>query len=237
VDRRADTQPSSQPAIEPRQRWRFVFRRDLDAPTLSQRDLAAALDAALVESGLPLIHGDGRRRSPIAFGAPLPSRMTVEHELADLYLADRVPIHEVRPRLVMALPPGFQLIDLYDVWVGEAPLAAQVVAADYRIVLGEGHPGGDALAAAARRLLVAPSLLRDRPKGAGLVQYDLRPLLIGIEIADPGPPVCLLVRTRFHNELGTGRPEEVVAALGDVLQHPLQVASIVRERVVLRREL
>jgi len=40
-------------------------------------------------------------------------------------------------------------------------------------------------------------------------------------------------RTRFHPELGTGRPEEVLAALADAAGRPLEAATIVRERLLL----
>jgi hypothetical protein len=43
-------------------------------------------------------------------------------------------------------------------------------------------------------------------------------------------------RTRIHPELGTGRPEEVVAALGDQLGRVLEVRAIVREGVILAGE-
>ena len=47
----------------------------------------------------------------------------------------------------------------------------------------------------------------------------------------------LRARTRFDPVLGTGRPEEVVAALGDAVSSPLVVVSLVRERVILGDEL
>ena len=46
----------------------------------------------------------------------------------------------------------------------------------------------------------------------------------------------LRARTRFHSVLGTGRPEEVVAALGDAVGAQLDVTSIVRERLILAEE-
>jgi hypothetical protein len=44
-------------------------------------------------------------------------------------------------------------------------------------------------------------------------------------------------RTRFHPSLGTGRPEEVLAALADALGRPLTASAIVRERLLLADEL
>jgi hypothetical protein len=68
------------------------------------------------------------------------------------------------------------------------------------------------------------------------VEYDLRPLLIDVTIED-GPPVIVATRTRFHPELGTGRPEEIVGALGDRVGQSLEASSIVRERLVLVEDL
>jgi hypothetical protein len=68
------------------------------------------------------------------------------------------------------------------------------------------------------------------------VAYDLRPLLIDLSV-EPGPPPIVRTRTRFHPELGTGRPEEVLAALADRVGAPLAARSIIRERLVLAADL
>ncbi len=47
----------------------------------------------------------------------------------------------------------------------------------------------------------------------------------------------LSTRTRFHPELGTGRPEEVVGALADLVGAPLAIEAIVRERLILAEDL
>jgi hypothetical protein len=79
--------------------------------------------------------------------------------------------------------------------------------------------------------------MRERTKGTSLVAYDLRPLLDDIRVLDDRPPTTVRARTRFDPVRGTGRPEEVVAALGDRLGAPLAVSSIVRERLILADEL
>jgi hypothetical protein len=161
--------------------------------------------------------------------------MALEHELADVLLTALVPRWEVRGAIEAVLPGGWRLVDLYDVWLGEPALAGQVAAADYRIELDHGDP--TALAAAAERLMAARALPRERAKGPEMVRYDLRPLIADVAIADAGPPIVVRARTRFDPVLGTGRPEALVAALGDEAGTPLIVGSIVRERVRLANEL
>lgn len=224
------------PIAEPRQRWRLVVARSADAPSSGQREVADAWTAALEAAGLPLAQADGARsRARLSFGAPLPTGMVAERELIDVVLVEQWPVWRVRDALAGHLPDGWRLVELFDVWLAGPPLAGQVVAADYRIEL-EASSDPAKLGRAVADMLAARQLPRERRKGDRTVTYDLRPLLIGLD-ATPGPPPTVTTRTRFHPELGTGRPEEVLAALADVAGTALTARSIVRERVVLADEL
>jgi radical SAM-linked protein len=218
------------PAI-PRQRWRLVLARDAGAPGLAGRELIDAWEAALESSGLPGCHPVGRTRARVAFGAPLPVGIALEHELADIVLTESLPRWQVREALGDRLPEGWRLLDVHDVWLGAPALAGQVAAADYRIDVGVAD--ARAVAAAAEALLAARRLPRERVKGGTVVRYDLRPLLVDVAVIDAGPPVVVRTRTRFDPVLGTGRPEEVVAALGAEAGATLEVRSLVRERLIL----
>lgn len=228
----------SAPGAEARQRWRLTYRRDtLVALGLSQRDELEAWEAALVASQLPIVGLDGGRGRPrLQHAAALPPGATGRAELADLFLRRRLTIDVVREALIGSLPPWVELLDLHDVWLGEPALQAQVTAADYRVTLemaGTADGQVDELAAAARRLLARESLLRDRPKGSGTRRYDLRPLLGDVRVLEAGPPVVLRIRVRFDPMLGVGRPEEVLAAIGDLVGHPCRPSSVARERLIL----
>jgi hypothetical protein len=229
----------AEPAIAapppPRQRWRLVLARSAGAAISAGRELSEAWDSALEATGLPAHRPAGKARAHVAFGAPVPTSIALEHELADIVLTELVPRWRVRESLVAVVPDGWRLVDLHDVWLGEPPLAGQVAAADYRIDL----VGVDAatIASAAASILAADHLVRERTKGAEIVRYDLRPLLIDVAMASPGPPPVVRVRTRFHATLGTGRPEEVVAALGDAAGRAIDVGATVRERLILAGEL
>jgi hypothetical protein len=199
------------------------------------RELSEAWDNALEATGLPVHRPAGKLRAHVAFGAPVPASIALEHELADIVLTELVPRWRVRERLTPVVPEGWQILDLHDVWLGEPPLAGQVAAADYRIEL----EGADAetIAVAAAAILGAASLVRERTKVAETVRYDLRPLLIDVAVGSAGPPPVVHARTRFHATLGTGRPEEVVAALGDEAGRGLDIGAIVRERLILVAEM
>jgi radical SAM-linked protein len=208
---------------------------------MTQRELADAWESAVLEGGLPVAMSDAAVPRPrLSFGAPISGGVEAEAELLDLVLTERVPTWRVREALEARLPAGWSLVDLYDVWLAGPPLAGRVASADYRIELAPADPGSalpapDAVADAISRLLRAGSIPRERPKGGGTVPYDLRPLLVDLALVDASA-VIVRARTRFHPELGTGRPEEVVAALGDALGVALVPARVIRERVLLAGE-
>jgi radical SAM-linked protein len=228
---------------EPRQRWRLVLARAASAPAQTQRELNDAWESAIRSAGLPLAWSEGATPRPrISFGAPLPVGIAADGELIDIVLTERWPVYRVREALNGVMPDGWRLVDLQDVWLAGPPLGGRVAAADYVITLAAGDAGAPAKVAAdfdaaCAALLAAPHLPRDRAKGSGTVTYDLRPLLLSIRVADAGPPIVLAVRTRFHPELGTGRPEEVVGALADVVGTGLTIDAIVRERLILAEDL
>jgi radical SAM-linked protein len=221
---------------EARQRWRVTFRRAADAPAVPHREIADAWLAGLLAGDLPLAKANGARaRPPLTFAAPLPIGMPADHELADAFLIERLPVWRVRSSLAASAPEGIDIVSVADVWLGAPALAAALAAADYRVTIGaETRPAAGELADAAQALLAATSIPRQRQKGGGTIQYDLRPLLSHIEVDGAG---MLRVRTLFHPERGAGRPEEVVAALADLLHRPLVVESIVRARLILADEL
>jgi radical SAM-linked protein len=227
---------SSVEVVEPRQRWRLVVSRSAEAPAQAHREVTEAWTSALASTSLPLATGAGPGSRPrVWFGAPLPVGMPAEEELIDLVLVERWPAWRVREAIEGRIPAGWRLVDLYDVWLAGPPLPGRVAAADYRVEIDEAVDT-TALARAAVRLLAASRLPRERAKGGGVVAYDLRPLLIDVGVATRPPPT-IRIRTRFHPELGTGRPEEVLAALGETAGVTLEPRSIVRERLILAEDL
>ena len=112
------------------------------------------------------------------------------------------------------------------------PLREDPVAVD---VQGQRQPHVGADRAQHGRLLAAASVPRTRDRGGRSATYDLRPLLTDVAvvtgISSVGPP-DLRMRTRFDPQRGVGRPEEVVAALTELVGRPLQVDGIRRDRLL-----
>ncbi len=224
-------QASAAPA---RQRWRLVVA--LPAPVVAAAGEPAggwSWPALLSSTVLPLA-GEAAGRGRVTRAAPLPLGVAGEREIVDLYLAERLPAWAVRASVTGVLPPGASLVGLHDVWVGAPAAAAAVVAADYRVhVVG---PPRWALEGAVLALLGADALPRERRREKKTTAYDLRPLILGLQVrSSDGGGATLAMRLR-HAPDAVGRPEEVVAALGEppsALGEAPALRSIVRERLLM----
>ena len=197
----------------------------------SGRDYIGRLEETLLASGLPvLVLASERPR--IALGAPLPSGCAAEAELLEFWLTALRPAWAVREGIEAGLPPGHRLVSHESIWLGVPALSGQVAAADYEVAL-DGAIATPDLRAAVERTLAAKTLPRDRLKGGVTKTFDLRPLIVRLEAGDTG----VTMRTRIHPELGTGRPDEVVAAVGDAMGRPIAIAHIIRRRLLLADDL
>jgi len=237
---------------EVKQRWRLVFARDEEARFLSHLDAVRLWERAFRRGEIPVATSEGfTPRSKLIFAAPLQLGMLAEHELADLFLAERLTAPDLRDRLSAGMPRGYRVVDLHDVWVGAPAIAPQLTAADYRMTLLNVERAG--LESAAKTLMAAERLPRERLKEGRSIPYDLRPLVLEIRAipADPEavppeaaalPTTGVWMRLRHTQDRGSGRAEEVVSALADemgLVASPAKVEVVrpVRERLWLTDEL
>ena len=223
------------PVAPPRQRWRlYVAQPTRNDAERRVEEGALGWAGILAGSGLPLA-GEGGPRLRVAQAAPLPPGIAGEREVVDVYLAGRRTVSEVRAAVTAALPSGWRLAELHDVWVGAPAAPAAVVAADYRVLVA-GAPRW-ALEGAVMALLAATALPRERRREKKTTVFDLRPLLLDLQVrSSGGDGVTLAMRLR-HAPGAVGRPEEVVAALGEPPvpspDAPLLLRSVVRERLIM----
>ena len=240
---------AAEPPPEARQRWRLTLAIDADAPSLTSREGLAAWVVALEASGLSVAYAATRDRRPrIVVAAPLGRGVAAEAELVDVALSALVTIAEARTAFATSLPPGHRLEALEDVWVGAPSLPVELVAADHRVGAVTTARRGEVVAAVAT-VLVSSTVLVDRARGGSTVRVDIRPFIETIELVaapDDGSGVepdgrsgrvILRIRTRMDPSAGTGRPDDVVAAVAQRLGMPLVVERVVRERLRLRSDL
>jgi radical SAM-linked protein len=227
--------PAPKAPREPVQRWRLVLARGPLEADAGQREQLAAWERALTESGLPVAGLDATPARPrFAVAAPLSASIAGEAELVDVWLVERVPAWQVREALDTSMPPAHRLVEAYDVWLGAPALPGQVTASVYRAEAVHEDVDVAALASACGAVLESTTLERERPKGSGIVRYDLRPFIEALAVDGGGDRVILHMTLRHDPERGIGRPDEVLAALTDRMGGSApRVTSLVRERLVL----
>ncbi len=217
--------------IEAVQRWRMAFRRGSPALDLGQAEIARAWESALLATDLPVVmSATATPRPRLSFAAPLPPGRIAEHDLADVVLGERWTSARVRSTLESALPAGFELVDLFDVWTGAPALTAVVNAMSCRAVVRGASLAG--VARAGQSLLAAASLERARAKAPGRsVDYDLRPLLLDLEVTGDAEEPTVRMLLKLTSDGPSGRPDEVVLALGEAAGRELAQLDLVRERL------
>jgi len=205
-----DQQPS-----RPAQRLRLTFSKDGPARYISHLDLARALERSLNRAELPVAYTQGFNRRPrLSLAAALPLGYTSAAEVADVWLLEPIAAEVFQERLAARLAPGLGLLA-----VAEIPLAApsaqgQLVAAAYEVAFPFGVDAA-ALRAAVAEVLAAESLMRDRrrAKDTRPQPFDLRPLILAMHLAEDGDGLRLYLELA-HTPTATGRPDDVLAALG-----------------------
>jgi radical SAM-linked protein len=195
-------------------------------------DLHRAWERTMRRAGLPLAYSQGFRPHPrINLGCALPLGFTSQDEVVDIWLEQSLPLDEIETALQSSLPPGIQLQAVEIIDEKEPTLQTQLLAAEYQITLLEAIPGLDANL---EEVCQSASLLRQRRGKA----YDLRPLILELcRLADDENGLQQLLAVLSAREGATGRPEEVILALGGdptlarvqrtrlIFAEPLQVPS------------
>jgi radical SAM-linked protein len=158
---------------------------------------------------LPLAYTQGFSPHPrINLASALPLGFTGQAEMVDIWLEAELPMDEILVALQTASPPGILILKLESVELHLPALQSILEASEYLITLLE--PVAD-LEMRIQQLLESPTLQRER-RGK---PYDLRPLILRLEHIAANPAGLERLQTRLAaNEGATGRPEEVLAAMG-----------------------
>lgn len=208
------------------QRLRVTFSRGEEIKYITHLDLTRTLERVLRRAEIPVSYSEGfSPHAQIALAAPLPVGTTGEAELLDVFLSERLSPAQFLERLTGQLPPGLTVNSVEEVGLTLPALQADVRWADYEVDL----PGSaDEATAAVDRFLAAETVPWEHKREDEVRQYDIRAQVQDVAVA-PVNGTGVRLRMRLKNDnTGSGRPEQVVAALG--LQPP---SRILRKRLVL----
>ncbi len=187
-----------------RRRVRVRFAKQGDLRLISHRDLLRALERLFRRAGLALGMSEGFHPKPrLTFPLALPLGVRGCEEVMEIELADDCPAEEIHRRLLAASPPGLDFLGVEELPLGTPK--ARVVRVEYRFPVPTTRQAEAQIQI--ERLWQADSYRVDRPDRQTTV--DLRPWLDELQL-DQGE---LRIGMRVSAQ-GTGRPREVLQALG-----------------------
>ncbi|HEY8172876.1 MAG TPA: TIGR03936 family radical SAM-associated protein [Dehalococcoidia bacterium] len=193
------------------QRLRVTFSRGEELKYITHLDLMRFWERALRRAGVPLSYSEGfSPHAQIAMASPLAVGTTSEAELMDVFLEEPMRPREFSERVTCQLTPGIRIVGVREAGLALPSLQADVRFAVYDVDLPQ-SPNVDA-ADAVERFLAAESVPWEHKREDEVRSYDIRRLVQSIELVR-GDPLRLRMVLKNDND-GSGRPEQVVAALG-----------------------
>lgn len=217
------------------QRLRLKFSKRGPTRYIGHLDLARALERALNRARIPVSYTQGYNPRPrMQFASALPLGFTSEGELADIWLEEAMAPAEACAQMMTRMAPGIEVHEVWEVPLSAPAMQASTLETAYVAVLVD-QIEREPLQKRVDELLAAETEMRER-RGK---RYDLRPLLLSLTLTE-GEEDTLRLHMRLMLQPGkTGRPDEVLNALGldplGVRMHRLAIVLEDEARVPERR--
>jgi radical SAM-linked protein len=194
------------------QRIRLVYSKGDELKFTGNLDMMKVWERTFRRAGLKIAYSQGFHPQPkIHQALPLPLGFTSQNDLLDFWLDSDENLGEISKKLERALQPGIMVQEYQVVPAALKPLQTLVTSAEYLVRMETESIHAD-LTERIEKLLRQNECLRER-RGK---QYDLRPLIESLQIDKDDTSVLLM--TLAARPGATGRPEEVLDALGIAMQ-------------------
>lgn len=191
-------------------RVRITFTKQNALRYIGHLDLHRLWERAMRRASLPISYSQGFHPQPkISLAAALPLGFSSRNEVLDVRLNEDVAVEDISNRLKDNLPPDIKVLNIESVDERLPALQTLVLSAAYDVHLTEPIEGSE-LKRRVEELMNAESLIRERRNKT----YDLRPLVEMLSIITQADGTAWLKMTLAAREGATGRPEEVLHALG-----------------------
>lgn len=196
------------------QRLRIRFSRGEEVRFISHLDIMRLWQRAFHRAGIPLAYSEGFTPHPrISLAAPLPIGVTSEAELMDVLVKRWVSPHFFTSAVSQQLPAGVAILQVHPVALTLPSLQSMVRYAEY-VVEVETEKDRDSVRSALTALLSVKHLPWQHQRDTGPRSYDLRALIDDLWLVDYHQPYCTIGMRLRCDSGGSGRPEQVTAALG-----------------------
>ncbi len=192
------------------QRFRITYAKKQGLRYTGNLDLHKIWERAIRRAGLSLAYSQGFHPQPrLHQASPLPLGMTSRCEMVDFWLTDESAIlspSQIQQALGEKVPSGLELLTVEAIALDAPALQTQIAAAEY-IVTFLDDLNNPALHDSVKVIMAQSTILRER-RGK---HYDLRPLILDLQVQQTDPPVLTMLLSACEN--ATGRADEVLLAL------------------------
>jgi len=204
------------------QRVRIRYGKTEAMRYTSNLDIHKTWERILRRAHMPLVYSQGFHPQPrLQQAFPLPLGIISQVEMIDAWFEPDQSLDKINASIKGTLPPGIILQQVDNIDLKAPPLQTQVQFTEYDATLQEEHPD---LFERVQDLLKSSTIPRHR-RGK---YYDLRPLINHLALLGNQEDPHILLRMRLlAREGATGRPDEVIDALG------LEISSVRLERTRL----
>ena len=211
------------------QRIRIRFSRGEELKFISHLDIMRLWQRALHRASIPLAYTEGFSPHPrISLAAPLAVGVTSEAELMDVFCSKWVSPHSFTAAVSQQLPPGIEISQIHMVAPTLPSLQSQVSHTEYEVET-ETDKDQAGVKAALASLLSLEELPWHHQRDTGTRNYDLRALIDDLWLVDWHRGHCTIGMKLRCDSSGSGRPEQVAAALG--FNHPTPIR---RTKLILK---
>ena len=212
------------------QRLRIRFSRGQEIKFIAHLDIMRLWERALRRAQISLAYSEGFSPHPrISLAAPLAVGVTSEAELMEIFIARWVSPHWFTTVVSQQLPPSIEILGVYQVELTMPSLQSQVRYAEYGVEV-ETKKGPNDIESAVSGLLSVEHLPWHHQRDTEWRSYDLRTLIDDLWLVDWCDSYCTIGMRLRCDSGGSGRPEQVVSALG-FTQYP---QSIHRTTLILK---
>lgn len=208
-------------------RVRIWFEKTTAMRYTGHLDLHRAWERTFRRARLPLAYSQGFNPRPkLNLASALPLGFTSKEDAIDAWLEIPLSNEEILSALVKTVPPGIVIHKIEAVNLHAPATQTEVEAAEYQITLLE--PLSE-IEIRIKEIMAVESLVRTR-RGK---EYNLRPLILELKLLEPDKDGHEQIFTRLcAMEGATGRPEELIEALGS---DPLEI-RVVRTKLIFKKD-
>lgn len=212
------------------QRLRIKFCRGEELKYISHLDTMRLWSRAFARAGIDIAYSEGFNPHPkIAIAAPMATGVTGSAELMDIVYTANYSSTYIMQAVNRKLPEGIKVLQVHPIPIEKPSLQALIEQAEYEVAI-KTDKTEDEIHLNIDNLLSLEELPWQEQKQEKIKEYDLRVLIIDIKLIELKEGICLLHMALVCNNKGSGRPEQILKALG-FEEYPRKIN---REKLLLK---